>query len=198
MSLPERVYGALLRAYPAAFREEVGREMTQAFRDLCRDAGGATIGLWLFVLGDLARSAPALRFEEVRAIAGNLFQEGKMKTMAILALLVGVLEALNSAAEGIVGGVVLHGGSSLVSGGLGAVAGVLLVASAIAMLRHSRNASTIAQGSAIACLAIFASITLISPRFSVIATILGICFPVALLIYFRAAGGRGKSLPRTA
>jgi hypothetical protein len=198
MSASERVYAVLLRAYPAAFRKAFGREMANSFRDLCREADGATVGFWLFVLGDLLRSAPALQLEEVRVTTGNLITEGKMKTMAILALIVGALEALNSAAEGIVGGVVLHGGSALVSGGLGTIAGVLLVASAIAMLRRSRNASAIAQGSAVACLAIFASVTLISPRFSVLATILGICFPVALLAYFRTTGGRRDSVPRAA
>jgi hypothetical protein len=83
-----------------------------------------------------------------------------------------------------------------VSGGLGTVGGVLLVASAIAMLRRSPNAAALAQGSAIACLTVFVAVTLISPRFSSIATILGICFPVALLVYFRFTGGRA-SLPRT-
>jgi hypothetical protein len=193
----DMVYGLLLRAYPKMFRAEFGLEMAQAFRDRRRDAVARPVKFWWSMLSDIARSAPTLRMDELRvhASAAINFKEGKMKTMAILALLIGALEALNSAAEAWVGGVVLHGGSALASGGLGTVAGLLLVISAIAMLRRSPSAAAFARGSAVACLAVFASVTLISPRFSAIATILGICFPVALLLYFRASG---TSAPRMA
>jgi hypothetical protein len=58
-----RLYRALLRAYPASFRQEYGDEMTLVFRELAVDAWRrrGRIGLWLIwlrVLGDLLRSSP--------------------------------------------------------------------------------------------------------------------------------------------
>jgi hypothetical protein len=36
LAISERVYKALLTAYPKEFRGEYGSQMVQAFRDLCR------------------------------------------------------------------------------------------------------------------------------------------------------------------
>lgn len=57
-----RLYRALLRAYPPAFRREHGAAMVQLFRDGCRDAyrerGGAGLFVvWRHTLGDLCVSA---------------------------------------------------------------------------------------------------------------------------------------------
>ena len=65
-SLSERIYRALLAAYPAEFRREYGAEIEQVFRDLCReqlDREGLVglIGLWIRALLDLATSAIAER-----------------------------------------------------------------------------------------------------------------------------------------
>jgi hypothetical protein len=51
-SIPERVYKALLIAYPKVFRNQYGPQMVQTFRDLCREElgrGGKArlIGLWV-------------------------------------------------------------------------------------------------------------------------------------------------------
>ena len=59
--LSPRVYGWLLWSYPAAFREEFGREMRQVFSDRCREAargGGGLVRLWSDTLVDLVRTAP--------------------------------------------------------------------------------------------------------------------------------------------
>jgi hypothetical protein len=70
-----RVYGALLRLYPARYRQAYGPVMAQLFRDLLRDADAQAgagrraaplLGLWLRVLFDTLRSAPAERWAELR------------------------------------------------------------------------------------------------------------------------------------
>ncbi|MFI5233925.1 MAG: hypothetical protein ACHQSE_15630, partial [Gemmatimonadales bacterium] len=111
MSPAERAYRLMLRLFPAEFRAEYGREMAQLFNDRRRDAGAHRVQFWAAMIVDTARSAPALRLGKWRAQAGGNFHlEGRtMKTMAILAILIGTLEVVNSAAEAWVGGLVLHG-----------------------------------------------------------------------------------------
>lgn len=200
MSAAERAYRMLLRVFPARFRVEYGREMTQLFNDRRRDESARPVRFWAAMVTDIARSAPAIRMEQWRAARGdNSYLGGRtMKTMAILAILVGTLEVVSSAAEAVVGGVVLHGGYSLAAGSVAAAVGALLVASAVAMLRGSRGAVAMAQGSAIACLAVFALVAALHPIFSVLATILGVGFPVALLMFLRVTQGRGPAAPMAA
>jgi hypothetical protein len=62
----ERIYKALLMAYPKEFRSEYGPQMAQAFRDLCREelGRGGTAGLarlWVHTLLDLVATALAER-----------------------------------------------------------------------------------------------------------------------------------------
>jgi hypothetical protein len=66
MSRSERVYRALLLAYPKEFRREYGSQMKQAFGDLYREArerGGKSgiARLWMLTIPDLARTAVAQR-----------------------------------------------------------------------------------------------------------------------------------------
>jgi hypothetical protein len=195
MSAAERAYRLLLRAYPAAFRAAYGHEMTQLFNDRRRDASSARGQFWAAMLADVARSAPTMRLEQLRAqwSDNSYMGERTMKTMAILAILIGTLEVVSSAAEAWVGGLVLHGGYSLAVGSVAAAAGGLLVASAIAMLRGAKGAVSLAQGSAIACIAVFALVAALHPIFSILSTMLGIGFPIALLLYLRLTQGRGPS-----
>jgi hypothetical protein len=65
------LYRALLWAYPAPFRREWCRDMTQLFGDCCRDGYrvGGPAGLarvWLVALSDLARSVPRERLSRAR------------------------------------------------------------------------------------------------------------------------------------
>lgn len=70
-SISERVYRVLLRAYPEEFRRAYGRQMEQAFWDLCREetrrgGGVGLVRLWVRVGLDLASSAAV---ERIRAHA---------------------------------------------------------------------------------------------------------------------------------
>ena len=200
MSAAERAYRFVLRVYPRRFRAQFGREMVQQFNDQHRDARAGRLWFWAAMLLDVARSAPAQRLDDWRVRArGNFpFEEGIMRTMAILAILVGVMEVVNSAAEAVVGGMILHSGFSLVAGAAAAAAGGLLVASAIALLRETAGAAALAQGSSIACLAVFGLVAALHPLFSVIATLLGVGFPIAMLLYLRMAPRQGPSAPSAA
>jgi hypothetical protein len=197
VSSAERVYHLLLRAYPSGFRAEYGQQMTLFFRDRRREAGAKRLSFWAAIVWDVARSATALRIEAARARwTTNIHTKGgKMKTMAILAILIGAIEVVNSMVEAWLGGIVNHWGSSLVGGAAGVVAGALLVASAIALLRRSPSAAALATGAAIACLAVFVIVALVRPMFSIFADILGIGFPIAMLLFLRGARGKGNSVP---
>lgn len=65
LALSQRVYGALLRAYPRGFRQSYGPVMAQLFRDCCRDAYERR----QHTLGDLLSSAGK---ERIAAIADSL------------------------------------------------------------------------------------------------------------------------------
>ena len=115
-------------------------------------------------------------------------------TMAILAILIGAMEAVNATQEVWVGGVV-NRGWPLLGGTIGIVAGTLLLAAGVAMLRRSPNAAALAQGAAITCLLVFVLTGLVIPQMSYFATILGVGFPIILLIFLRRTRGRESSMP---
>jgi hypothetical protein len=64
----ERVYRALLAAYPREFRDAYGQQMRQAFRDLCRqERWGGVMGLvrlWARTIVDLVSTAVVERIDE--------------------------------------------------------------------------------------------------------------------------------------
>ncbi|AHG93877.1 permease (plasmid) [Gemmatirosa kalamazoonensis] len=63
----ERLFRLLLRVYPAAFRDRVGDDMVDFYRDRWREhraLGGGAVTLWFRVLGDLAAHAPAEHLAE--------------------------------------------------------------------------------------------------------------------------------------
>ena len=195
MSAHERIYRMLLRAYPAEFRSAYGREMEQVFRDQRREAAVCDARLWAETAWDIVRSAPALRMEAAQAVDIQP-GEGKMKTMASLAVLIGAVVVASALAEGWAGGLMNHDGRSLMAGMLGIVAGGLLLAAGIGLLRGAGRAEVRAQGAAVACLGVFALITFAAPRMSMFTTLLGFGFPVALLLYLRLI--RGPSAPTMA
>ena len=197
MSAADRFYRALLRAYPAGFRAEFGEPMAQAFRDLRRERRSAGVRFWASMIWDVLRSAPELRMQSLRENSGHFnFREGIMKTMAILAILIGALEVANSLAEAYAGGIVRGGGASLAGGTIAALAAALMIASAVALLRRTPRAAAFAQSAAITCLAVFACIAAIRPMFSGMATLLGIGFPIAMLVFLFST--RGRSTPSMA
>jgi hypothetical protein len=198
--LAERVFDALLRAYPADFRAQYAKEMTQLFRDQRRIDVRAGISFWAETIWDVARSAPALRAEALRAGSkrGNQPLEGTMRPMAILAMLVGVIQVVNAAIEGWAGRSQIGSEYSLAGVALGLVAAALLVAAGVALLRRGWDAVTWARVAAVACLMVVALIRLVQPWMSVFGMLLGIGFPVALLLFLYLARRGGPSMPRTA
>ena len=190
MSAPERAFRWLLRAYPPDFRARYGREMELCFRDQLRDAGRRPLRLWIETVGDVARSALALRMESASGRAfGDTHAGGAMKAMAIVAMVVGVLTGANALVEGWLGGVVQHAGLSFVAAGLGLVAGLVLFVAGLGMLRAASWATIGARVAAFGCLAAFAIIELSAPRLSGFALLLGFGFPPVLLAFLQ--WGRG-------
>jgi hypothetical protein len=64
LRVSERVYRALLAAYPREFRDAYGSQMEQTFRDLCRDelrrgGMGGLVRVWARTGLDLATTAVA-------------------------------------------------------------------------------------------------------------------------------------------
>jgi hypothetical protein len=199
MRAAERVYRLLLRAYPAGFRAEYGREMVLVFRDRRRDETARGIRFWSEMIWDVARSAPALRLDAFRIRWEEDIQTGeeKMRTMAILAVLIGVTEAANALAEGWAGGIA-NGGFWLAGIILTVVAGTLLVVAGVAMLRRAPGAVPWARVAAITCLTVVVLIRLVDGWMSIFGTLLGIVFPIALLFFLWWTRRRGPSAPTMA
>lgn len=193
MSAAERVYRVLLHAYPREFRAAYGREMALAFRDRRREAGASGVRFWAETAWDVARSAPALRLEASRGAweTHTRTGEAKMMAMAIVAIVVGALELAGGLGEVVVGGLYERQGFPLVGGAVGAVAGALLLAAGIALLRRTPGATALARGAAFTCLPVFVLIGFVKPLMGGFALLLGLGFPLVLLLYLRWTGGRG-------
>ena len=94
LRVSERVYRALLAAYPRRFRDAYGQQMEQTFRDLCREERwrAGLIGLarlWARTIVDLVSSAAVERLDE-RKLArshGEAKVQGRRLALAGLALL---------------------------------------------------------------------------------------------------------------
>ena len=72
----ERVYRALLAAYPREFRREYGAQMRQVFRDLCREElrkkqTRGLVRLWIRTVLDLGRSALVQRTGDPDRLSGK-------------------------------------------------------------------------------------------------------------------------------
>lgn len=196
----ERTYRLLLRAYPARFRATFGREMSTVFRDRWREMRASPLRFWAEVLIDLARSAPALRLEAMRARCSSepLTEEVMMMTMAILAVLVGAMEVMNTLIEVGAGGITNRSALTLAAILLAIVSGVAMFVAGISMLRSAPRAPFLARTAAVTCLAVFALIGALVPLLSMFSILLGVGFPIALLIFMAAHRGRGESPPRMA
>ena len=118
-----------------------------------------------------------------------------MRPMAVLALVFGVLEAINAGAEGWAGGI--RGGDdlSLLAGALGVLAGGALAAAGVAILRK-RGAGWV-RGAALTCLLAFLGVAF-AKRLSILALAIGIAIPIALLLVFRASRRGGPPAKMTA
>lgn len=193
MSTAERVFRLFLRAYPAEFRAEYGREMMLVFRDQ-RRAGLGGVRFWAACSWDVARTAPALRVESWQSprLVHTQFTEGvaMRTTMAILSILIGAFETANALVEGWAAVAIGLDAYAVLSVTLGVVAGILLLASGVALASRSPKAPALSFGAAIFCLAVFVLIGVAVARMSIFSTMLGIGFPIALLLFLRL--GRGQ------
>jgi hypothetical protein len=105
-----------------------------------------------------------------------------MRILGGCAVLVGGLELLNTI---IAAGAVGRGGGSGTGALLAVLVGAvsaLLLASGIALLVRPRDAIAFARGSALAALIVFALLTALRPGFSMASMLLGIVFPVVMLL----------------
>lgn len=103
-SVSERVYRALLLAYPKGFRDAYGPRMVQAFGDLLRQEFGraGTIGLlvlWARTVWDLLSTAFAERSKTVVPVFSST---GMMRAGGFAAMVGGVLGVLAGLGRGIV------------------------------------------------------------------------------------------------
>jgi hypothetical protein len=78
------------------------------------------------------------------------------------------------------------------------VAGTLLVAAGVAMLRRAPGAVPWARVAAITCLTVVVLIRLVHGWMSIFGTLLGIVFPIALLFYLWWTRRRRPSAPSMA
>ena len=178
----ERAYALLLRAYPAGFRAAYGREMMLVFRAMVRERGAATAGLWMSTIADVARTAPILRAEALRARANPTLrtEDGRMKTMGVLAVLIGLLQAVNAAVELNAGGTAGWPGFVVA---LAVVLSVLLLVAGVALLAGASSAPVLAQIAAVSWLALVVVVRTVHPWMSIMSTTLAVVFPLALLVY---------------
>jgi hypothetical protein len=192
--MPDRVFRLLLRAYPAPFRAAYGREMTLLFRDQRRDAGAGAL-FWAGVVWDMLRSAPQARVDAFRARrAGHALDErGAMRLMWMLTVLAGTVDVSNALIEAHAGWADKSDAAWLVSIAAVVTAGVLLAAAGIASLQRRPSSHTLARVSSVVCLAVFAGAGFLQPWASVFARLIGVGFPLLLLLVLLSPRARGPS-----
>ena len=182
----ERVYRAMLRAYPSRFRTENEQELLRIYRDQQRDGVAEAPGYWPRLIVDVLRSAPREWRDEIT----TTFQAGgvSMRGLAVVAVLVGAFELFNTFTEIRAGG--FNSRDALAQAGLvlALISMIALAAAGVALLRSGRAATRFAQVAAACCIASFAFIGLTRPSLSVLAMILGIGFPVLLLGWAMMSG----------
>jgi hypothetical protein len=92
----ERLYRALLAAYPKEFRRAHGREMAQVFRCMCREevvsgGRGGLARLWARTLWDLLATALAERIKKALGISTLVGSSSKLVRWSGLAAAAGGL-----------------------------------------------------------------------------------------------------------
>ena len=105
-----------------------------------------------------------------------------MRTIAILSILIGVLEMMNAIAE-VSASTPTHDAHWLSAIAMVVGAGMLLVVTGIALLRRFARSIDFARVASVACLAVFVGARALHPWMSILAQLLGICFPAALLCF---------------
>jgi hypothetical protein len=108
--------------------------------------------------------------------------------ISILTILIGALLTAGGAQELIVQGIGNNRLYPLIGGTLGTVAGTLLLSAGVALLRQSPRAIALARAAAFVSLPVFLLIGFIRPLAGWPVAIIGIGFPLFLLVYYRGAG----------
>jgi hypothetical protein len=108
-----------------------------------------------------------------------------MKTIGILAVIVGLLELLNTLGAAVGAGRGGTSGVTLVIFIVTIAVAAALLASGVALLARGPRAITFARGAALACLVVFAALAAIRPGFSIASMLLGIAFPIVMLLVIR-------------
>jgi len=114
LSTRDRLFGWLLRLFPAEFRGDFGKEMAADFQDQRADAAAAgsrsVARLWARTMVDVARRAPVEHLEVLRRDAGYavrlLRRRPAFAATVVLTLAIGV--GLNTAVFSVVSGVLLR------------------------------------------------------------------------------------------
>ena len=181
MSVAERVYRLLLRTYPPTFRHAYEREMLLCFRDHRRQEQRRGVRFWAALCLDTVRSASSLWREQITDIINT--GDTTMKAMAILALLAGVFETLNVGVELKAGGFVSRDLLSQLTLILVMLSTVSMLACGVALLRRGQRATVLARLAGLACVVAFAFIGIARPVLSALGMLVGIGFPVALLVF---------------
>jgi len=180
----ERIYRLLLRAYPPGFRAEYGREMVLLFRDQCRDGDVRTLGFWVRVVCDVARSAPALRVEAWRGRGSENTQtvEVIMKIAGMVTVLLAAFGIVGAVGEWVVASRGAMDGSYVLAVVLGVFASVLLLGAGVAILLGARWGRQPARLALVASLVSAVAARLLFPWMSIFSQLVGFGLPVALLI----------------
>src|SRR3982751_3009870 len=196
-TMAERVYAVLLRAYPASFRAAFGREMAIVFRDRSRAGDVTRVRFWIEIVNDLARTAPELRLEALHARRTDTFLERPMRPMATVSMLVGGVQIVNALVEARAG-LATPGGYSLLGVTLGTLAAILLVAAGAALFARGRDAAWLALSAVAGCAALVIVTLLVQPWMAMFGVLLGIGFPIALVVFLFVTRGQNQSTPRSA
>jgi hypothetical protein len=114
-----------------------------------------------------------------------------MTALAVIAILVGAIQAAAGAQELVFQGILNNRLYPLLGGTLGAVAGAFVLATGIALFRRSPNTVRLAQASASVSIPVFLLIGVLEPLAGWPATILGLGLPLVVLAVL------GRSAPDT-
>jgi len=179
----ERVYRLLLRVYPSDFRSEYGREMTLVFRDEYRTRDTNAFAFWVDMLCDAAQSAISIwahaALARVRHHTRTL--EAIMKLAGVLAVLLGLFEAVNALTELVPAMQGTHGGAHFAAIVLAFVAAALLITAGTALFRGTlsgRHGATMALAASLVTIVVA---RLTHPWMSMLSQLVGIASPLALL-----------------
>jgi len=92
MTISERVYQVILKAYPPDYRREYGEPMLQLLRDQMRACGPGrwrVVQLWLQILADTARAAPALHLNLLTSSGDGMMRKRTKVALACSMLFAG-------------------------------------------------------------------------------------------------------------